>query len=233
MKALPISHFDEAHFDKSQLDKPITIALFRSSIYERWTNFGSHSKSSMHSFLRLRLTRDALYVPLIECVLHQLNERLSAFPHDKAPFGICFHSIPRSDSESASRASRIVEDIAAQMILKDYVDLTAVDEETRTYAHDVFSSDANKSLQDQYWVLLSRLLNQRKEKARPILIAIDRIDLAHEEDRTKFFLYLKEIRSQNPNVAILVSNRPSDAVDRAFKDLCTFDAARDMQGNYV
>ncbi|KAM0690643.1 hypothetical protein Q7P36_009411 [Cladosporium allicinum] len=228
-KALPISHFDEAQFDKSQLDKPVTVALFRSSIYERWTNFGGHSKTSTHSFLRLRLTRDALYVPLVECVLHQLNQRLSAFHHDKAPFGICFHSISRSGSESASRASGILENIAAQMILKDYVDLTAVDEETRKCAHHVFSSDANNTLQDQYWVLLSRLLNQRKEKARPILIAIDRLDLAHEEDRTKFFLRLKETRSQNPDVAILVSNRPSDAVDRAFKGLCTFDAARDMQ----
>lgn len=219
---------NEPIFDDADLVRPVTINLFESKMYEQWVGYVTFPKPGVVSCLRLRLTRDAVLVPLIKCVLQRLHVFLQSYSHKDAPFGICFHSVIESGPGNSERAATVLQSIISQIIAKDIVDLPAADENIREKAHRILSSDPENSLQDPYWYLLFGLL--RLEHKRRIVIAIDRLEAVHEEDRIKFLGSLKDLQLRFPNVPLLLSNSPNDAVDRALQHVTTFDATKDLQG---
>jgi hypothetical protein len=204
------------------------MALTGSNIYEEWEKSLFLPKTGTMPSLRLRLTRDAFYVPLVECVLRKLSKSNEEYPLENAISGICFHSVARDGSGPANRASKVLEDVVAQMILQGLVDLSAADVDLRELAHELFSVNVENSLPDRYWTLLRGLI--RLTSGRRILIVLDRLEWVHEEDRVKFVHCLKDLQMHNPMIACLVSHSPNNFLDRVLEHMGTFDAAKDIKG---
>jgi hypothetical protein len=161
-------------------------------------------------------------------VLRKLSKSSEEYHLENAIAGICFHSVAQDGSGPANRASKVLEDIVSQIILQGLVDLNAADAQLRETAHRVLSFDAGNSFPDQHWSLLKSLI--RLTPGRRILIVLDRLECIHEEDLSKFLYTLRDLQLHNPSMAILMSHRPNNDVERVLEHLPTFDPARDIKG---
>lgn len=229
---MPKDLCEQSVFGPSRPAQEATSAFLDNALYRSWTahRLGDSlaNESASCAFLCLRLTGDAKQASLINCAVNELRVRKARHNAETSDI-ICFCSGSNPDGVSARRASSLLETVLAQIVLQDRERLADLDGKTRKHLRHVLSSDPFNLSQDQYWNLLSALMECRP--GRMVVLTIDRLDAIHEDDRRSFLAQLNNtMTSGSANIQLLVAHWPSEIIDKALGDMPTFDPNKSIEG---